>query len=289
MGGLFRLPNGRLYSMIPKHRRGGGFTIIEVLIVLAVTGALFVSAVILINGKQNVTSFNQSIRNVETEMQQVYSDVSSGYYPYGGSVTCVKGSRPVLGNAGTDTQGTNLDCLFLGKVVQFGISATDPQQYLVFTVVGLRGSLGTPTTDFATSKARVIAPEPGESGVVPPAYDTKSLQYGLTVSSVYLNNHLAISAPAVGFTSNLDSLGKGNGSQQVNITPIRGLAKLGDTPTNAALHVDGSLATSVSNPPAGVKICFNSGGTRQSGLISIGGTGRQGNVDLKIFNSPDCT
>jgi type II secretory pathway pseudopilin PulG len=287
MGGLFRLPNSRLYSMMPKHRRGAGFTIVEILIVLAVTGVLFLSAVILINGKQNVTSFNQSIRNIQNEMQQVYSDVSSGYYPYGGTMTCAKGSRPVLGNSGTDTQGKNLDCLFLGKVVQFGISNTDPQQYLVFTVVGLRGSLAAPATDLASANARVIAPEPGE-GSVPAAYDTKILQYGLTVSSKYLGLNPGTSAPAVAFTSNLNTLSNGNGSQQVNVTPIRGSAKLGDTPTDAALHVDNSLAAGVPNPAGGVKICFNSGGTNQSGLLSIGGDGRQGNVDLKIFNSPDC-
>ena len=65
-----------------------GFTVIEVMIVLAVTGLLFISSVALISGKQNQTAFDQSIRQIQSQIQQIINEVSIGFYPNLGDVQC---------------------------------------------------------------------------------------------------------------------------------------------------------------------------------------------------------
>ena len=263
---------------------------IEVLIVLAVTGALFLSAVFLINGKQQVTAYNQSIRNVETELQQVVNEVGSGFYANGGNITCINsGGKPRLGNNGSDTQGTNKDCIFLGKTLQFAVKDTDPETYHVFTVVGLRGNSVNPSLDLASAQARLIGQATNEVGsAVPNAYDTKKLLYGLTVSKMYYDNDPGKKIGAVAITSSLGTLGEADGSQQVNVVAIPG-TQLRLTAPEAVSQVNSQLGSGVVNPTGGVQICFDSGGTKQSGLITLGGEGRQGNVELRIFSNLGCT
>jgi hypothetical protein len=41
----------------------------------------------------------------------------------------------------------------------------------------------------------------------------------------------------------------------------------------------------VQNPSNGVSICFASGGTNQSGLVTIGGSGHPLSVTLKVMES----
>jgi prepilin-type N-terminal cleavage/methylation domain-containing protein len=266
-----------------------GFTIIEVMIVLVVTGALFLSAVLLISGKQNIAAYNQSIRSVQTELQQVVNEVGSGFYPNKGSITCTKsGGRPLLSSA-TAEQGTNKDCIFLGKVLQFAVRGTDPEQYNIFTMVGLRGDSLSPSLDLASAQARLIAKSTTD-GVsnIPDATDTKSLLYGLTVSKMYYDGNPSNQIGAVGFISNVSSLGAEDSSQQVNVVAVTGTALHVDK-ISAVTQINNNLASAVVNPPGGVQICFNSGGTKQSGLVSIGNAGRQGAIELQIFSNLDCS
>ena len=51
----------------------------------------------------------------------------------------------------------------------------------------------------------------------------------------------------------------------------------------------GSDADNLNNPSSGVSICFASGTTNQSGLITIGGNGRQLSVKLSIMGDSTCS
>src|SRR5688572_13139275 len=96
--------------------RQGGFTVIEVIIVLAISGALFVSAAIMISGRQNQTAFDQSVQQIHSQIQQALNEVSAGYYPNNTDFQCtalVSGSPPTI-SSGSASQGTNSGCIFLG-------------------------------------------------------------------------------------------------------------------------------------------------------------------------------
>ena len=57
-----------------------GFTIVEVLIFLAVSSALMVSAFTLISGSQNKAAFTVGINDVQQQINAVINNVSNGYY-----------------------------------------------------------------------------------------------------------------------------------------------------------------------------------------------------------------
>lgn len=273
------------------RRPGSGFTIVEVMIVLAVTSAMFVAAAVLISGRQNITAFNQSTRALQTQLQQIINEVGSGYYLNDGTVACAKGGPaggPKL-TAGSTEQGANVDCIFLGKVIQFAVDGTDPEEYNVYTVLGLRGSALNPSLDLSSAKARLLAKGTAAGdAAVPDVFDTKKMQYGLQVSKVYYNNNTGNAIGAVGFTSSLSSLGSADGSQQVNVLALSGTG-LHAAKATAVSQINAGLATAVMNPADGVQVCVNSGSTKQSALLSIGGAGRQGVVDLRIYTNQDCT
>ena len=155
--------------------REGGFTVIEVLIVLAVSGMLFVSAAILISGKQNQTAFDQSIRQVQSQVQQLISDVATGYYPNSENFRCtISGGNPTL-SAGAARQGTNSGCIFVGKAVQFGVGAANSEIFNGYTISGVQrgGAGGTETASMAEANPSVVAP-----GGLPQASSTRAVSAG---------------------------------------------------------------------------------------------------------------
>ncbi len=272
---------------------GAGFTIVETLIVLAVTMFMFASAVLLINGRQRSTAFNQAIRAVQNQLEQTMSDVGSGYYESDGTIVCQKGvdGGIQLSTGSDNTQGTNKDCLFMGKALQFGVLNTDPERYSVFTVVGLRTASDpeTGTFNLQNAKARVIARTTTDSGSTPNAFSTPILQYGLTLKSMYYDSP-SNTIGAIGFLSNVSNLGESDGARRVDVVAFRGTS-MHDTTQGSAAAINDSISngSAVVAPANGVFMCFSSGGTDQSGLISIGANGQQGAVTLKIFNNRTCS
>lgn len=104
------------------QRARGGYTIIEVMIVLAVSGVLFTAAITLFQGKNGRTQFSQAMRDADSKIQSVVSDVNSDAFPGSGQYDCTAspGKRPVLKAAigPSDTTGTNGDCIYLGKALE---------------------------------------------------------------------------------------------------------------------------------------------------------------------------
>jgi type II secretory pathway pseudopilin PulG len=282
--------------------RASGFTIVETLIVLAITGAMFISAAIMISGRQAATQFSQGIRDFEAQLRQTMSEVSSGFYPSGQAVTCTStgpnGGPVIRGNGNLqNTQGTNKDCIFIGRIFHIAVanddrSPTDPQLYNIYTLVGIRTS--TELSGFEglePAKPRVIAQATGEpASASTDMFDTKKLQYGLEVVNMYYgtNPDDALSKiGAVGFTSSLGNLGGSDSSQQVNVIAIPN-TRLNTTKGDGVAAINTNVAANIFNPDGGVHICLKSGGTKQSALVSIGGQARQGDINVTVMDSGDC-
>lgn len=279
---------------IPKY--APGFTIIEVLIVLAVSGAMLTSALALINGRQNVAAFNQAIRNVQSELQKTVNDVSTGSYVSDNNIKCQDtGASLKLTTVGAPEQGANTGCVFLGDVLQFAVGTADPQPYNVYSVAGLQNGLNGSPASLFESKARLIAKGAGDPASVPNVFETKLLLYGLTVTKMYYGGNAAQVIGAVGYAASLGNLATNDVSQQVDLIALRGTGLHANQSTGVK-SINTSLASGplsllspIINPPNGVQICFASGGTNQSGLITLGDQGRQGTIDLKIFGNKSCS
>lgn len=274
---------------------GAGFTIVEVMVVLAVTGGLFLAAAIMISGRQNQTAFDQAIQNVQSQIQAAIDGVAVGFYPEKGSFSCSAGGGGAPPNLtiASSGQGTNSGCIFLGQALQFQLAGSDPEEFVGYTIAGLQQGCASTSEATCLDQAEPATVAPGSTHPAPNYPDNsvaEELQNGLTTVRMWYNNGAGdVEIGAVAFTYSLADLNAGDfgsgGPTSVNAVAVAGTA-LGSTSeaTVEAMNGDGGngIATGVINPSGGIFICFDSGGTNDWGIIQIGGGGRELSVNLRI-------
>jgi hypothetical protein len=167
--------------------------------------------------------------------------------------------------------------------MQFGVSGTDPEEFRVYTLAGLqRNSAGDEVATYAEAAPKVVAPSTS-SPTVPDASSTGKLLYGLTTH--FMNYDAGnTNVGAVAFVNSLAEYSSGSivsGAQQVQVIPINNTG-LNVSPNGAAESINNNFVASPINVADGVRLCFASGGTNQSGLITIGSNNRQLSVTLSI-------
>jgi prepilin-type N-terminal cleavage/methylation domain-containing protein len=294
-----------------KHSQYG-FTIVEVLIVLAVTGILFASTLSLMSGRQNRAEFTQAINNIKSQIDQTINEVSTGNYPNNAQFTCqVLGpGQPTITGAAAG-QGSNGGCISLGRVVHFFDDATvggNPEQFFTYTIAGRQFTAGSQnvTTSILTAKPILVARTDNSSlGFPDITGDTSNLLYGLRTSAAQVPTPKAMyytdstgSYPIGSFAlvSSLGSYNQGNinsGSGQVNLLPIASSSSLTNPSSTEVEGINSFLASAnvdnALNPSDGVTICFTSGSSTQSGKITIGFNNQTLGTTLTIHNTSDCT
>lgn len=281
--------------------RAAGFTIVETLIVLAVTGLIFFSAVLAMQGKVGRTEFLQAINETQTQIQQIINDTANGYYPLPSTAfscdTTASGSIRISAT-GSQGQGEHSKCTFIGKVIQFRVQGTNPEQYAVYSLVGLRcasGALGVCETPSTVGAARPIALYPYGS-TVPTTIDAstvKPLANGLRTRWIQYNG--TNNTGAVGFIADPTTLAgsvydvskKSAGTQATTVHIVQGTA-LNQTRNAVVGRIN--TPSNLRQPDDGVRICFDSPSGDQSGLIAIGaGQDQETSVTLTIFEGTNCT
>ncbi len=118
-----------------------GYTIIEVLIVLGISGILFVSAATVFTAGRKGTEFSQSIYDIQSKIKQYAVQVSTGNFLESTQYVCsrdlssgrAKLSLPAAGVSAT--AGSNEDCIYLGKAFLPVVGTSD---IYVYDVLGLR-------------------------------------------------------------------------------------------------------------------------------------------------------
>ncbi len=103
-----------------------GFTIVEVLIVLSITGALVAAAISLVSGKQGTTEFSVGVRQIVSQLKGDVDQVQNGQYSVAGRIKCVPVKAyntikiTINNSVNKDlTTGTSFGCQYIGKVFQF--------------------------------------------------------------------------------------------------------------------------------------------------------------------------
>jgi type II secretory pathway pseudopilin PulG len=269
-----------------------GFTIVEILIVLAVSAMLVLSAIILISGRANKTQFTTASNNLKQQLEQIINETATGYFPNGNNFTCTAGvaAMPVLSN-GSQQQGTNGGCIFLGKAIQFG--ATDNVgKVLIYAIAGNRLQNGTQSevTSLAQAYPEAVAPGAGTNTGLNGITVTTPLENGLDVGSMtYAGGNtggFALLSSLASYTAAGSSCnGVCSGAQVLKLYAIAGTSIGTATSKGFVDKLDGQGAASVgANYVAATQItaCFNSGTTNQSVVYKIGGTGGVQNVDMQV-------
>lgn len=282
-----------------------GFTIFEAMIFLAISGVLLGVAVSLIGGKVNDTEFNQGIRQVQSDLQAQVSHVAQGYYMNNGNFSCseqLTGSI-LITNASPKSEGTNLGCQLIGEAIQFS-PGTQSTQYVIYPIAGAQYSDPTSLTPITTiAAASPCAIATGSGTICDSTFDdrqTVTLPYGITVASASMGSTQPLSGSKTpgmlglfSITSTTDIASSTNpqavnGGGSVDLVPFTN-DSLAESTTTAVQDIDSAYSHDMStyypapssyNQP--VTLCFNSGTTNQSGLITIGVANNPTAVDLKI-------
>lgn len=121
-------------------RRALGYTIIEVMMALAIGGTMLVSATVLLKGTRSETEFIQAMRDVDSKIQTIISGINSGSYNVSDRYQCaLVGGRPYLAEIASGGAphevGTSSECLVLGRAIQ---GVVGKSQLYIRTVLGAR-------------------------------------------------------------------------------------------------------------------------------------------------------
>jgi type II secretory pathway pseudopilin PulG len=308
--------NGRGYRtkiiMGTGGKRSAGFTIVETMIVLGVSAALLTVGLLYVNGRQNKTQFMVAINGEKQVIEQTINETANGFYPKlnGKDFTCLgsAGAQPTFNLAGTSLQGTNSGCTFLGKVLTIGVDG-DGSKTVIYPLVGNQKTTGASARD-VQSFAEALPVVMGPTNSATPAWQdlgvTTSLDNGLKLLNTkytFLNG--TTYTPLVAVLVIADNLsqyapnssnGLNSSAQKLDLFtyPSASVLSLGLSayPSSKTL-VDTSNAAG-NYPPSGasgvskVDLCFVSGSTNQSGIITVSGLG-QLSVTLSIKNNKTCS
>lgn len=235
-----------------------GFTIVETMIVLAVTGLLFVSISGGFSGRRSNAEYKTSSSDARSRVQQIISEVQNGYFPATEDFVCTDAGAAAPLNISTIVgrgQGQNEECVFLGKAITFN-DPTDPR---ILVIAGRS----------AATNIGNAAPTS-----VPQLRDRFQVPVDLTVTKVLLNDSTPVRG--VGFFLNYQATGN-NGQQAITTYGITNTNNIGG---------GGNIVTMSPGP---IMIYMQSGGTDNCAKITIGAAGSNLDADLRTVSRAECT
>lgn len=250
------------------QRDRGGYTVIEVMVVLAVGMATFFAAASLLTGRQGKTEFSQAMHDIQTRVQSIINDVRVSSFPDASNYTCEVGGsgRPNL-SGGSSGAGTNTECIFLGKALHL-IPSADPDRMDVYPVLGSRlARSGDPPTTYDSDNNTGVNPESITD--ISDLIETYTLPFGVTMLSARENTTPATETYLMGFYNSLQSSATDDQGSQV-LTTIGYIGFNEANPNQARTAIRG--VGSGSWPLAFSKswtICFESGTSTQNAELVV--------------------
>jgi type II secretory pathway pseudopilin PulG len=259
-------------------RLSGGYTIIEVMIFLVVTATLLISAMAVFNGRQGRTEYVQSARETDQQLLTIINEVATGYFPDQGNFSCsTSGGRPVIDTTTSESQGTNENCIFLGKAILF--DQANPDVYSVYPVAGARVTATGEIVDTVAEAQPVLVPNLVQEYNVP--YSNTFSRIADPAKTCPTNASLV----GIVFMQSLGAVSSGDpisGSQTVDkytlcadaLTEVAGLPEVG------------TLVPDWTVPAAEAVICFEDGPDPLDAAIKIGTASGKLNTEVLIDNTP---
>ncbi len=294
-----------------------GFTVVEIMIFLSISGIIFFSVVNLVSQRQKPTYFLQGSRTFYSQMQSLAADVNDGYYNDVKQFSCntvdtgAPSAQVPQVSPGGGTQGQNYGCTFIGYAIQFSpqdVPSTAPTTYNVYAVFARQFELyqnsGSPPADFQDA---LPVPELVSTVTIPSRFKISSVNY--TDSNT--NGGSPVPDSIVGFFYNFAQSGSSQGSLATQLVPVpvpsAPLFYTGSTaknyissltnaaPASATTVTNSSNSITPINPSQGVDICLKSTDySNRFAKITIGGndSANQGNplsVQYSTFTGAACS
>jgi prepilin-type N-terminal cleavage/methylation domain-containing protein len=204
-----------------KNKQPLGYTLIEVMIVLAVSGVMFLIAASFISGKQQKAAFNSGVNEMASQIQDMIEQVSDGRYS-DSPINCTYTPPPPAGGTLTFSvggqQGTNSGCTFAGKFIAFGnyqpnlCNNSTTSNFAIFTLAGsAQNNSLAGVTPIATPIVSNCTLDLTNYGSVPQGLTVKDVQ--LVTNAFYVGHVLHITGHTInGFGFVIQSAGVANGA-----------------------------------------------------------------------------
>jgi hypothetical protein len=118
-------------------RAMGGFTIMEVLMFLAISGVMFTIAFAGTRGQVDSVAFRQSVNDIELKMREIFNNVDNGYFNSSGQFqgNCTLADTSSWINTTSGGGGNSTGCVFRGKVMSFDSSASNSNKLAISTLI----------------------------------------------------------------------------------------------------------------------------------------------------------
>ncbi|HEY5442287.1 MAG TPA: prepilin-type N-terminal cleavage/methylation domain-containing protein [Candidatus Saccharimonadales bacterium] len=249
-----------------KNRQPLGYTIIEVMIVLAVSGVMFLIAASFINGKQARSAFTAGVNDMASQIQDTVEQVTDGKYS-DIPLSCSTGGGNLTFPVG-GAQGTNSDCVFLGKLFRF---TTNSPNYTLSSLAGKR-SIGDVTPTISPGAGDVdptIIPLLSVAQTIPQSLNVTGISVTDATSHATASNTYYV----FGFAQ---SLGSSDGSFEAGGQTISLIySQAGSGAVDSAINDHIGYAQAVT-------LCLSDG--NQQARLVLGGAGSQFNVDVQRLN-----
>jgi hypothetical protein len=226
---FFRYGRSAFYLNNKNRIQNGGYTILEVMIFLAISSALFAVTVAVFRAQSAQAEFSTSINDVNSKFLQWIDDVSNGFTgtSAGSSDTesnfncsvrgAASGRSPQLKVGGaTNARGANSDCIFLGKAILVN-EVSNATHITAIPIVGLRtDASGELINSIQDTEPIAAVDSPGNPSDVDLS-DVYTIPSGTRVISA---REQGCSAPAVcshmaAFFTSLNNSSSSNGAQNL--------------------------------------------------------------------------
>lgn len=270
-----------------RLRAAEGYTIIETMLFLVITGVLLASALLVFNGRQRRTEFTQGVREVDSQIKGILNETTSGYYPNKGDIGCTSSGGGGPQPTSTKAQGQNQGCIFLGRVLQF----TTGDTYTAYTVVGQQtGADGRVVTSLGTTPntaRQTLLTKAASQPDFPDAEENFELPWGITIDKIVAPDATPSAVGGFGFITTLGNYGA-NGSDLVSGSSSMSLLPLLNTGLSASPQAgeQGAISSTQAMTDADrdispIILCMKSAGGDRKAAIIIGGNNN--NVGTEVF------
>ena len=293
-----------------------GYTIVEVMIFLAVSGLMFVMAASSISGKQAKVEYKQGVNASNDQMRQIINDVANGFVSSSNLICTDSSGLFTFSPSASDKQGTNGGisggCAFEGKIIQFtpdnSVVSTLPTgstAYNIYTVAGRQFTLNDPKNSFKTPNNLQEAKPTIVKNSNVDLTEYKQLPWNLSVDKVVVDGAPPSNIHAIAFLSSIGSNSSSDltsGAQNVTVIPlpVPGLhttSSWGDQPSQVQAYLKSLIDTyGTSSPDAyfphpKITVCFTRG-AGQFGSLTLGDSthGQRLTTKTQISSSvtPEC-
>ena len=291
-----------------------GFTLIEVMIFIAISGMLFIFGLANLINTQQKDQFNIALNSIKNQIQVYLNNAANGNYQLPSNYYCEAGGSNSRLTITTSNSPPSSACSFLGLGFYLtknnGSSNDEIQIVPIFGYTLKQGqSINSSSTPFSTSLSdslpisdiRLV-----NSYQIPSSISVDHVSYNENaVTPIQISVFLILT----NFNQYSSSSLLNSGSQIAGIIPIRPVAtslsqavsyinqitdSCGASVNNVACRISNNVIISNSNTPmnpqSGVTICLDNTSVNESAAITIGATNSSSNTNIysQLFNRRGC-